>query len=109
MKMSRLAIATVAAILLGAVPAVLPFSSIMLAVAVSRGPAGSCGNVLLAGSAWLGGQGVNVKSNGYHQGSGVSCGGTNHVHGVTTGSEWQCTELVNRLYVTRGWITGPQG
>ena len=24
---------------------------------------------------------------------------------VETGVEWQCVELVNRLYVTKGWIT----
>ncbi len=68
--------------------------------------AASCGSVLLAGSAWLGGLGVDVKSNGADQGTGTSCGGSavNSVNGVKTGYEWQCTELVNRLYVTRGWI-----
>jgi hypothetical protein len=65
---------------------------------------GACGSVLLKASAWLGGHGVAVESNGPDQGTGTSCGGTNTVDGITTGSEWQCTELVNRLYVTRGWI-----
>jgi hypothetical protein len=65
---------------------------------------GSCGNILLAGSSWLGGQGVDVKSNGIYQGSGTSCGGTSKVDGITAGSEWQCAELVNRLYIDRGWI-----
>jgi hypothetical protein len=64
-----------------------------------------CGTVILAGSSWLGGNGVDVKINGGDEGSGVSCGGTSAVNGVTTGNEWQCVELVNRLYLTRGWIT----
>ena len=66
---------------------------------------GSCGSVLLAGSSWLGGQGVDVKSNGQYQGKGTPCGGTNYVNGVESGLEWQCAELVNRLYLTRGWIS----
>jgi hypothetical protein len=66
---------------------------------------GACGSVLLAGSSWPGGGGVDVKSNGSHEGTGASCGGTNTVNGVTSGSEWQCVELVNRLYLTKGWIS----
>ncbi len=65
----------------------------------------SCGTVILSGSSWLGGNGVNVYSNGGDEGTGVSCGGTSTVNGVTAGSEWQCVELVNRLYLTRGWIS----
>ena len=65
---------------------------------------GACGSVLLAGTAWLGGGGVDVKSNGANEGTGTSCSGTNKVNGVTSGSEWQCVELVNRLYLTKGWI-----
>jgi hypothetical protein len=63
----------------------------------------------LAGSDWLGGQGVNVYSNG------ASITYTpdkpnNYVTnstGVSTlsGEKWQCVELVNRLYLTRGWIS----
>ena len=83
-------------------------SAVMLAAnAATAAPAvtpGACGRVLLAGSGWLGGQGVDVKSNGPDQGTGNSCGGTNVVDGVKTGLEWQCVELVNRLYVSRGWI-----
>src|ERR1700722_9575670 len=46
------------------------------------------GALLIAGSAWLDGQGVNVYSNG------------------SDGNEqgaYQCVELVNRLITTRGW------
>jgi hypothetical protein len=68
---------------------------------------GACGSVLAAGSSWLNGLGVNVISNGPDQGTGTSCGGTtqNTVYGIPSGYEWQCTELVNRLYLTWGWIT----
>ena len=66
---------------------------------------GACGSVLLSGTSWLDGRGVDVMSNGAEEGTGVSCGGTDSVNGITTGSEWQCAELVNRLYVVKGWIT----
>lgn len=77
------------------------------AIADSRSAvsSGSCGTVLLAGSAWLGGHGVDVRSNGPHQGTGTACGGTNYVGGVPTGRKWQCAELVNRLYLSREWIS----
>jgi nucleoside-specific outer membrane channel protein Tsx len=29
----------------------------------------------------------------------------NHVNGIRTGEEWQCVEFVNRLYLTKGWIS----
>jgi hypothetical protein len=66
---------------------------------------GSCGSVLLSGSSWLGGSGVSVMSNGSDEGTGASCGGTSTVGGVVAGSEWQCTELINRLYLSKGWIS----
>jgi hypothetical protein len=65
---------------------------------------GSCGSVLLSGASWLGGSGVNVYSNGAFEGSGNSCGG-NYVNGVLSGAKWQCVELVNRLYLSKGWIS----
>jgi hypothetical protein len=65
----------------------------------------SCtGGTLLYGYGWLDGKGVDVESNAPHEGSGTSCGGTSYVNGVLAGSQWQCVELVNRLYLTRGWI-----
>jgi len=89
------------------VPVALSLVSTVPASAVAAAPMappGACGHVQLAGSARLGGHGVDVKSNGPDQGSGTSCGGMNKVDGITTGPEWQCVELVNRLYVTKGWI-----
>ncbi len=44
----------------------------------------SCGTVILSGSSWLGGNGVNVYSNGGDEGTGVSCGGTSTVNGMPT-------------------------
>jgi hypothetical protein len=74
---------------------------------VPRVAPGACGSVLLAGSNWLGGRGVDVRSNGADQSTGTSCGGKadNTVNGVPTGLKWQCIELVNRLFLTRGWIS----
>jgi hypothetical protein len=46
------------------------------------------GALLIAGSAWLDGQGVNVYSNG----------SDGNEQGI-----YQCVELVNRLITTRGW------
>lgn len=69
-------------------------------------PPGPCGSLLLAGSTWLAGGGVDVLSNGGDEGTGTPCGGNApSVNGQPTGLEWQCAELVNRLYLTRGWIT----
>ena len=64
-----------------------------------------CGEVVLPGDDWLDGYGVDVFSNGDDAGSGTSCGGISYVHGVVSGEEWQCVELVDRLYLTEGWIT----
>jgi hypothetical protein len=66
---------------------------------------GACGTTLLAGSKWLHGLGVDIYSNGALQGQGTSCGGLNYVNGTQTGYEWQCVELIDRLYLTRGWIS----
>ena len=63
-----------------------------------------CGGVVLPGSAWLGGDGVDVFSNGADDGTGNSCGGISNVNGIVSGYEWQCVELVDRLYLTLGWI-----
>jgi hypothetical protein len=73
------------------------------------------GTVELAGEDWLDGLGVDVKSNGDKAGNtwGASCvavpnapGGSGCDSGyVFAGDKWQCVELVNRLYLTRGWIS----
>ena len=61
---------------------------------------GAYGALLLSGSGWLGGNGVSVYSN-----CNVDTTGPYHYtsSGVLIGMEWQCVELVNRLYLTRGW------
>ena len=89
------------------VAGIVPFLGLSIQAVAAQTP-GPCGAGLLAGSSWLGGGGVPIYSNGQDEGSGARCGGTNYVttqyvtH-VKTGREWQCTELVNRLYLTRGW------
>jgi hypothetical protein len=77
---------------------------------------GGCGqqSVLLSGTDWLGGNGVDVCNNGGVDNDwGSSCvsvsgapGDSNCPAGkIYAGEEWQCVELVNRLYLTNGWIT----
>ncbi|MGH9131744.1 MAG: hypothetical protein ACRDWV_08770 [Acidimicrobiales bacterium] len=69
---------------------------------------GGCGTVLVAANSWLGGHGVAVMSNGEREGTGSDCeGGNSYVKGVMAGEKWQCVELVNRLYLTKGWISQP--
>jgi hypothetical protein len=78
----------------------------LLAVAAaSAQPTGNCGDVLLAGSNWLDGGGVNVNSNGADEGTGSDCSSSiSYVNGVEAGQQWQCVEMINRLYLTKGWI-----
>ena len=73
---------------------------------VTSRPAGGygCGSVVLPGYDWLGGGGVDVFSNGANAGTGTSCGGVFRVGHIVSGEEWQCVELVDRLYIERGWI-----
>ncbi len=54
--------------------------------------AGNCGDLLIAGSNWLSGNGVNVYSNGNG-----NCGGGSAGYG------WQCVDLAYRLYQSMGW------
>jgi hypothetical protein len=67
------------------------------------------GSVIVAGSTWLGGKGVDVHWNnndcccGYGS-SYTICPGTGS--SVYTGCEWQCVELPQRLYTTLGWHCG---
>jgi len=56
------------------------------------------------GSSFLGGAGVTIYSNG-PQASYTPNKPNNTVNGVVSGEEWQCVELVNRLYLTKGWTT----
>lgn len=54
--------------------------------------ASACGTLLIRGSDWLGGQGVDVLSNG----NGSCSGGS-------AGYGYQCVDLAYRLYQARGW------
>jgi len=84
------------------------------AVVVTSTPAlaDTCGQVMLAGSAWLNGGGVNVHSNaqdGQSYGDN-DCASPAEVYNLNAsppqyGDGWQCVELVNRLYMTKGWIS----
>jgi hypothetical protein len=58
----------------------------------------SCGAVLVPGGSWLGGQGLDVRSNGPNRGTPLPCGPWTQY-----GADWQCVELANRLYTIKGW------
>lgn len=62
------------------------------------------GTLELAGSGWLSNGGVDVYSNGSSADSHTPIA-NNTVNGVTSGEEWQCVEMIDRLYLTKGWIT----
>ena len=49
--------------------------------------------ILLTGSDWLNGNGVDVCNTGTQP--------------YNYRGSWQCVELVNRLYMSKGWITSP--
>jgi CHAP domain len=61
------------------------------------------GQVVLPGSAWFGGHGVDVHSNGC-----AGCGSTTWLVSLPTayGYEWQCVELFERFINTEGWYRG---
>jgi hypothetical protein len=65
------------------------------------------GTLELSGSGWLGGQGVDVYSNGAYSNVSntydyISVNGQS----VNVGMEWQCVELAQRLYTVKGWHSG---
>jgi len=60
---------------------------------------------VLAGAAWFNGSGVNVCSDAGGAGSDPTCGGQEHVGGVS-GEWWQCVELAQRFYKSLGWYSG---
>lgn len=92
-----------AALALGlGVAVAVPTEAVGAASAASRA-APRCGTVLVAGSSWLGGTGVDVRSNGATQG-GRSCAGSSYAnYAVQAGGGWQCVELATRLYYVKGW------
>ncbi|MGQ0433341.1 MAG: CHAP domain-containing protein [Microthrixaceae bacterium] len=65
------------------------------------------GTVELSGGSWLGGAGVDVFSNGNSSTNGYGSSYGTNVNGssVFLGEKYQCVELINRLYVARGWTT----
>src|SRR6266571_6106074 len=58
----------------------------------------------VAQNAAINGYGVPIYSNGSSSGDHTPIT-NNYVNGVLSGEEWQCVELVNRLYLTEGWTT----
>ena len=66
----------------------------------------ACGEVLIKGSQWLQGDGVDVRSNGANTFTGVSCNGVSVSNPVAQyGYGFQCVELAARLYRVRNWGT----
>ena len=64
----------------------------------------ACSLVQVAGRSWLGGAGVDVRSNGIDLGTGYSCAGLSTSNPtVQNGYGWQCVELAARLYAVKGW------
>jgi len=59
----------------------------------------ACHTVLTKGTSWLSGGGVDVKSNGSNTTTPYSCGGS-----TSYGLRYQCVELVERLWKSRGWV-----
>ncbi len=85
------------------------YSSLVSKASVSNTRADAWGTNEVSGSGWLGSQGVNVYSNGSTS-AGPSPDTYNYVNNYNnvskqSGIKWQCVELINRLYLTRGWIT----
>ena len=64
----------------------------------------TCGDVLIKGSQWLQGDGVDVRSNGANTFTGVSCNGVSVSTPISQyGYGFQCVELAARLYRVRNW------
>lgn len=59
-------------------------------------------SIVYSASSWLKGTGVNVCSKGDDSNNYVT-----NMYGASTvsGLKWECVELVNRLYLAKGWIT----
>jgi CHAP domain len=79
----------------------LLFTSVMLASPALSQPASATaafGTLLVPGNQWLIGQGVNAYWNNNQ--NPLTAPGSGY------GTEWQCVELAQRLYYTRGWYGG---
>ena len=92
----------------GSVGAVTALACGLLATQVADANAAAsayapCSAVIVAGTAWLGGQGVDVHSNGA---GGASCRGSSVKNkAFQFGGGWQCVELAARLYYVKNWGT----
>lgn len=69
-------------------------------------------SVVQAGTAWLSGGGVDIMSGGDSSHNCVSVAGApgqsqcNNTAGqVYAGDKWQCVEMINRLYLAKGWTS----
>jgi hypothetical protein len=81
--------------------------ALILAIAgsfVVVAPAQASAPVILSGSSWYGGGGVNVCGGS----TDPSCGSEAHVGGVSS-NWWQCVELAQRFYQAKGWHSGSFG
>ena len=90
---------------------VLAMAAGMLAIApASPASAANCGEVLIAADEWMNGHGIDVRSNGVNMNTGTGCANNDtEVYNLSAsppiyGFGWQCVELVNRLYKTKGWF-----
>jgi hypothetical protein len=84
------------------------FCSVSLLVPAPSAKAANpgCGDVVVKGSEWAGGNGVDVHSNGADENSGNSCGSfvtDLNAKPPQYGWGWQCVELAARMYKTHGW------
>lgn len=71
--------------------------------------AATCGALNVSGSSWAGGYGVDSRSNGVDEGTGTSCGSfvaNLNANPPQYGEGWQCVELAQRMFNTRGWYSG---
>lgn len=81
-------------------------SSTSASASITNTRVDAVGTLELSGNSWLKGSGVDVYSNGV---SPLSTYGDNYVNppsgsAIYSGYKWQCVELVNRLYISKGWI-----
>ena len=82
----------------------LGFGAIVLAlggVFATAAPAQASAPVVLSGSSWFSGTGVNVCS----ASTDPNCGSQSHVGGWSA-NWWQCVELAQRFYQSKGWHSG---
>lgn len=64
----------------------------------------------VSATGWLSGEGVPIYSNGPLGPAGPVPNQDNYINNINnvstrTGIKWQCVELVNRLYLAKGWTT----